>query len=91
MHARSGDRVDSTLVPVQIAGLGDLDLHTFGRVIDMSQLGIRLGVLDAVPVGSFLRIDLADSTIFGEVRYCEAQQSWFAIGLAIQPGPTACS
>jgi hypothetical protein len=90
MHARNGERVTSTLIPVQIAGLGDLDLQTFGRVLDISHLGLRLGVLDAVPVGALLRIELGDSILFGEVRYCESRDSWFAIGLAIDPSPRAC-
>jgi hypothetical protein len=90
MQARSGERVTSTLIPVQIAGLGDLDLQTFGRVLDISHLGLRLGVLDAVPVGAQLRIELEDSILIGEVRYCENQDSWFAIGLAIVPSPKVC-
>jgi len=43
-----------------------------------------LGISEAIPVGSLLRVQLEDSTIFGEVRYCEDRATWFAIGLYVE-------
>jgi len=73
------------LAPVQVAGLGGLQLQTFGRIVEVSPQALRLGVLEAVPVGSLLRLEVANSVIFGEVQYCQDQQTWYAVGLAIQP------
>lgn len=91
MQVRTEERWSSTLVPVQIEGMGDLRLDTFGRLLDRSQQGVRVGVLEAVPVGSLLRIELGGSVIWGEVRYCEDQKNWFAIGLVIRASqPVSC-
>lgn len=70
-----------TLFPVQIAGLGNLHLQTGGRILDISPQGIRLGVLEAIPVGSHLRLELDGSIVHCKVTDCRDQKTWFNIGL----------
>jgi len=84
MDHRRSKAASRTLVPVRIAGLGDLHLQTFGRLLDISRSGLRLGVLEAVPVGSLLQLELEGWVIRGEVRYCQDQKTWYAIGLEIR-------
>jgi hypothetical protein len=43
-----------------------------------------VGVLEAVPVGSLLRLELDDTVIFGQVRYCQDKKTWYALGLEIR-------
>ena len=84
MHSRCEQRLNATLIPVQVTGLGTLHLQTPGRTLDVSRNGLRIAVPEAIPVGSLLRVELEDSIVFGEVRYCEDRQSWFAIGMFVE-------
>lgn len=84
MELRSDTRLHATLIPVQVAGLEALRFESPARILDVSHRGMRLGVSESVPVGSLLRVELEDSIIFGEVRYCENRETWFAIGLYVE-------
>jgi hypothetical protein len=84
MDRRTERRLPTTLIPVQVSGLGDLRLQACGRILDVSHRGVRLGLPESVPIGGFLRIEFEGSVIFGEVRYSEDQQSWHAIGLFVE-------
>jgi len=84
MDLRSDSRLHATLIPVQVAGLDSLRLEAPARILDVSQKGLRLGMSESIPVGSLLRVELEDSVIFGEVRYCEDRKTWFAVGLYVE-------
>src|SRR5579864_4189850 len=84
MDLRADSRLHATLIPVQVTGLDALRLEAPARILDVSQKGMRLGMPESIPVGSLLRIQLEDSVIFGEVRYCEDRKSWFAIGIYVE-------
>jgi hypothetical protein len=83
MGSRIGGRLPSTLIPARITGLGDLRLQTSGRILDVSCRALRIGLSEPVPVGSSLRLEFEDSTIFCEVRSCDEQGSWYAVGLFV--------
>ena len=84
MDRRAEKRLPTTLIPVQVIGLGELRLQACGRILDVSHRGLRVGLPDAAPIGSFLRLEFDGSVIFGEVRYCEQQSSWHSIGLFVE-------
>jgi hypothetical protein len=84
MDLRSDPRLHATLIPVQVSGLDALRLEAPARILDVSPKGMRLGIAESIPVGSLLRIELEDSVIFGEVRYCEDRKTWFAVGLYVE-------
>jgi hypothetical protein len=84
MDPRTPTRLSTILIPTQITGLRNLQLQTSGRILGVSSRGLSVGTSEPVAVGSFLRLDLEDSAILGEVRYCEAQRSWYEIGLFVE-------
>jgi len=84
MELRSDPRLPATLIPVQITGLDPSRLEAPARILDVSQRGLRLGVSESIAAGSLLRIDLEDSVIFAEVRYCEDRKTWFALGVYVE-------
>jgi hypothetical protein len=84
MHTRCEQRLNATLIPVQVTGLGTLHIQTPGRALDVSRNGLRLAVPEPIPIGSLLRIELEDSIVFGEVRYCQDHESWHAVGLFVE-------
>ena len=84
MDRRTEKRLPTTLIPVQVIGLGELRLQACGRILDVSHRGLRVGLPESVPVGSFLRLEFEGSVIFGEVRYCEQQGSWHSVGLFVE-------
>jgi hypothetical protein len=72
------------VIPVQIAGLGDLQLQATGSILDVSPNGLRIGTTASIPKGSFLKIQFDDATILSEVRYCQKQKSGYAIGVFVE-------
>ena len=55
-----------------------------GRVQDVSESGLRLTTHTALPLGTFLRIVLEDSVVFGEVRYCCPWLGGYMAGLRVE-------
>lgn len=84
MDPRSHQRLSTTLIPTEISGIEGLRLQTSGRILDASCRGLRLAISEPVPAGSRLRLELEDSTIFGEVRYCQEQRGWYIVGLFVE-------
>ena len=84
MSGSPHQKLPTTLIPAQITGLRGLEFQTPARIVDVSSRGLRIGASEPVPVGSLLQIELDDSTIVGEVRYCQPLGSWYAIGLFVQ-------
>jgi hypothetical protein len=84
------DALSPMLVPVDIVGLGKLRLQTHGRLVDFSHHGIRLGVLEAIPVGAILRLESDGSVLFCEVKDCRDHQTWFDVSLTLRHRPQIC-
>ncbi len=64
------------------------------RVIQASREGLRLRVSEFVHPGSTIQVHIADTLVFGEVRYCQPAGSNFNIGIQIRdsfPAPLAGS
>lgn len=87
MGQRSEKRLATALIPIQIAGLGDLrQLHMTGLVLDASAHGLRILVKESISVGSLLRLEVEGSTMCGEVRHCQERTGGYALGLEILTG-----
>ncbi len=56
-------------IGVQFTILGGTPEHWLGWVRDISDGGLRLGTQEPLEPGSFIRIELDDTILFGEVRY----------------------
>ncbi len=55
-----------------------------GRVLDVSESGLRLTTQTTLIPGMFLRIVLEDSVVFGEVRYCCPWVGGYVSGLLVE-------
>ncbi len=55
-----------------------------GQVVDVSGCGVRLLVDCPVEPGSPVQIDLGSSAMIGEVRYCQAEEQVFALGIQLE-------
>jgi hypothetical protein len=85
MERRGDTRLAAgNVIPVQITGLGDLQLQAAGCILDVSPNGLRIGTPKSIPVGSFLRILFDDAAILSEVRYCQKQKDGYAIGVYVE-------
>ena len=85
MERRGNTRIAaSQVIPVQVIGLGDLELLTSARIVNVSPNGLRVSTSEAIPVGSFLRLEFDDAPIFAEVRYCEREKHAYGIGLYVE-------
>ncbi len=51
---------------------------------DVSEGGIRFLASEALDCGSFLVINIEESTLFGQVRYCQAENSSYTIGVLVE-------
>lgn len=54
-----------------------------GQISDLSKSGLAAFVREAVPAGTPVEVDLNDTTVFGDVRYCELMQDGYRIGIEI--------
>jgi len=85
MERRGNTRIAaSQVIPVQVIGLGDLELLTSARIVNVSPNGLRMSTSEAIPVGSFLRLEFDDATILAEVRYCEREKHAYGVGLYVE-------
>lgn len=55
-----------------------------GLVRDISEGGVRIGTAGHVAPGSFVRMDLEDSVLFGEVKYCCPFVGGYLTGLYVE-------
>lgn len=53
-------------------------------VEDVSEGGVRLAMAEAVECGTLVRLDIADSTLFCEVRYCQRGSVAYTTGLLVE-------
>ena len=72
---------------VQVTILGANEISIIGRVVEVSGRGMRLLVDCPVEPHSPILIDLGDSSLSGEVRYCRAGDTGFVIGLQLEQAP----
>ena len=84
MSLRAEDALSPALVPVHVIGLGNLRLRTHGRLVDFSHHRIRLGVLEAIPIGAILRLESEDSVLFCEVKECQDHETWYDVSLTLR-------
>jgi len=85
MERRGNTRIAAAqVIPVQVIGLGDLELVTSARIVNVSPNGLRMTTSEAIRVGSFLRLEFDDATIFGEVRYCERERHAYGVGVFVE-------
>ena len=69
--------------PLSVCILGQ-DTGYRGKIVNVSQGGMRFVCDVAFPVGEVLRFDLADQILVGTVRYCSPQDYRFATGIELQ-------
>lgn len=55
-----------------------------GRVADVSRAGLCILLDDTIPVGTPLRLQAADSILYGFIVYATAEGSTFRIGIELQ-------
>lgn len=53
-------------------------------VEDVSEGGVRLALAEAVLCGAFVRLEVADSTLFCEVKYCHRGGAAYTAGLLVE-------
>ena len=53
-------------------------------VEDVSEGGVRLALSEALESGAFVRLEVADSTLFCEVRYCRRGAVAYTAGLLVE-------
>jgi len=68
---------------VRLVILGENSVSLRANLIQLSGHGLRLVVDQHVPVNSLVRVDAPDWIAFGEVSYCVAERSHYAVGLQL--------
>ena len=69
---------------VQLTVLGANEVSIIGQVVNVSGSGVGLLVDCAVEPGSPIQMDLGTSVLIGEVRYCQAKEGRFTIGVQLE-------
>jgi hypothetical protein len=69
---------------VQLTILGTTELSIIGEVVNVSGGGVRLLVDCPVRPGSPIQVGLGASALIGEVRYCQAEEQRFALGIQLE-------
>jgi hypothetical protein len=71
-------------IPVEFSVLGAESHPRAGTIRDISEGGVRLVTDTPLTVGTFLRVDVEDSLLFGEVKYCCRWMGVHVCGLYIE-------
>jgi hypothetical protein len=69
--------------PAWITIYGNVDTRVPGRVRNFSGRGIGIQIAQPVASGSALKIEIADSMLFGEVIYCRPEGHQYYIGVEL--------
>jgi len=69
--------------PLEVRILGEVRSHR-GRIVNVSQGGIRFTCAVSFPVGEVLQFDLVDHILVGTVRYSAREKKRFATGIELQ-------
>ena len=73
-----------TSVPVQFSLIGPKRVSSIGHIRDVSEGGLKLSSPVDLTPGNFVRIEVEDSILFGEVKYCCPWAGGFVAGLLIE-------
>lgn len=65
-----------------ILGLADITLPAY--VEEVSEGGARIAVTQALEPGSFIRLEIIDTELYCEVRYCCRRSSAYMVGLLVE-------
>lgn len=82
MHRRSEDRC-FTEFDIVMTDLNDESQSGVGHVSDISKSGICAVLSVDMAPGSMVRLEIADSTLFGHVAYCNPDGGRFRIGVEV--------
>lgn len=86
MEQRREPRV-SISQPVRLTlleGLPDRRVSLEATVENASESGLRLLVDQAITLGTAVRLDLENTLILGEIRYCQQAGDRYAVGLHLE-------
>jgi hypothetical protein len=75
--------------PLQVRILGQNSSHN-GRIVNVSQSGLRFISDVSFPIGEVLQFDLADHILIGSVRYSATGARPFATGIELQNAISKC-
>ena len=82
------ERRDDPRLPTELAGsvtrLGGAAERLSIWIEDVSEGGIRFIATEALECGSFLVINVEESTLFGQVRYCQGGNSSYTVGVLVE-------
>ena len=82
------ERRDDPRLPTELSGsvtrLGGTGEPLPIRIEDVSEGGVRLIATEALECGSFLVINVDESTLFGQVRYCQGGNSTYTVGVLVE-------
>ena len=73
-----------TSLEVQVTSLSNPASSASGRVSDVSISGIRVELSHQLAPGEIVRLDLADSSLFGHVRYSNPPGPPFLSGIEVE-------
>ena len=82
MERRKLPRIDVD-APLQVCILGEDRGHR-GRIVNVSQGGLRFTCTVSFPAGEVLQFELADHILVGTVIYSTAEKKLFATGIELQ-------
>ena len=82
MERRKLPRID-VYAPVQVRIFGRKESHK-GRVVNISQGGLRFVSDVTFPIDEVLQFDVADWILIGTVRHCSTGERPFATGIELQ-------
>lgn len=51
---------------------------------DISEGGVRLETAEELECGSFIVVEVEDSTLVGEVKYCRLEAAGYTIGVRVE-------
>jgi len=81
------DRRDETRFPsdlqIRVMGLDD-GPEAEGTVVDMSTAGICAILPDALEIGSLVKLELADTVLYGQIAYANEEDGSFRTGISVE-------
>ncbi len=82
------ERRDDPRLPTELSGsvtrLGGSDERLSIWIEDVSEGGVRFIATEALECGLFLVIDIEESTLFGQVRYCHGGNANYTVGVLVE-------
>ena len=78
LHERYPANLDAAVSDIAMP-----DRTAAGRLVDISASGVRAEVPLAFPIGAIVKLQIADSTLFGHVIYCRCEEKTNQIGIEV--------